>query len=185
MSTVQYSVAYVERHSRITTLFRGLLALPHAIVSSIWSIGASICSLFQWWVIMFTGKRSEGLWSVQKNWLGYAARVQSYSTYMFDKWPAFGAESDGEPVTYSFDFEAKASRLRTFFQPLIAIPAVLVMIFMGIGFVFCAFVCFWAILFTGKQPRGLFDFMLKFHRFMVNFVAFNLYMTDASPKWWA
>ena len=182
---MQYSVAYVERHSRITTLFRGLLALPHAIVSSIWSIGASICSLFQWWVIMFTGKRSEGLWSVQKNWLGYAARVQSYSTYMFDKWPAFGAESDGEPVTYSFDFEAKASRLRTFFQPLIAIPAVLVMIFMGIGFVFCAFVCFWAILFTGKQPRGLFDFMLKFHRFMVNFVAFNLYMTDASPKWGA
>ncbi len=185
MSTVKYSVAYVERHSRITTLFRGLLALPHAIVSSIWSIGASICSLFQWWVIMFTGKRSEGLWSVQKNWLGYAARVQSYSTYMFDKWPAFGAESDGEPVTYSFDFEARASRLRTFFQPLIAIPAVFVMIFMGIGFVFCAFVCFWAILFTGKQPRGLFDFMLKFHRFMVNFVAFNLYMTDASPKWGA
>ena len=185
MSTVQYSVTYVERHSRLTTFFRGLLVLPHSFVAGVWSIGANFCSFFQWWIIMFTGKRSQGLWLVQKSWLGYAARVQSYATYMFDKWPAFGAEADGEPITYSFDFEAKASRLRTFFQPFIAIPAMFVMLFAGIGFLFYAFICFWAILFTGKQPRGLFDYMLKFHRFMVDFVAFNLYMTDSSPKFGA
>jgi hypothetical protein len=41
------------------------------------------------------------------------------------------------------------------------------------------------ILFAGKQPRGMFDFMLKFHRFACHLSASIMYMTDVSPKFGA
>jgi hypothetical protein len=185
MSQPQFSIQYTEPRSRISNFLRYFLAIPHQIVSSVWQIAAMVCTFLQWWVIIITGKRNQSLWNVQRNWLGYAARVQAYSTYMFDKFPNIGAEPNGEPTEFTFEFDAKASRLKTLFRFLLLIPAFIVAMFTGIGFMVCAGLTWLVILFTGKQPRGMFDFMLKFHRFACQLNASFMYMTDDSPKFGA
>ena len=75
-SAVTFDVTYDERRSRLTTAFRYLLAIPHLIFVGLWGYAAEFVALLQWFVILFTGQRNEGMWNFQRGYLGYnAARV--------------------------------------------------------------------------------------------------------------
>ena len=182
MSRPEFSITNTPERSRVSTLFRLVLVIPHSIISNAWNYLVQILTFFQWWVILFTGGRNEQMWKLQNAWLGYAARVNSYQGLMFDKWPNIGPEPNGEPTTYSFQFEKSASRLSNFFRLLLVIPAaILAMLVLLVG-VLATIVSWFAILITGKHPGGLFDAMLKVHRYMVDFNAYVLLMTDDYPK---
>ena len=43
------------------------------------------------------------------------------------------------------------------------------------------FVAWWAILFTGSMPRGMFDFLLGFHRYPLRVSGYWLLLTDEFP----
>ena len=79
MSPVLYDVTYTEPHNRLTTAFRYILALPHLMLLGVWGYAVEFVALLQWFVILFTGGRNEGLWSFQRSYLGYAARVRPTS----------------------------------------------------------------------------------------------------------
>lgn len=185
MSAPVYTIAYTEPRRRLTTLLRYPLAIPHIVIMNVWQNLAQILAFFQWWVILFTGRRNEGIWKLQSAWLGYAARVSSYESLMFDEWPNIGAEPNGEPTTYSFAFEAPANRLTNFFRLLWLIPSLIVAIVVLVGAAVCTIVAWFAILFTGRHPRGLFDFVVKVHSFMVGLNACALLMTDTRPRFGA
>ncbi len=182
MSTPQFTVTRADRQSRLRCLFRGLLVWPHSIVMSLWQIPVQIVTFFQWWIILFTGKRNEGIWRMQNNWLGYAARVWSYYGLMYDQYPNFGAQQGAEPVTYSFQYDAAARRLTNFFRYLMMIPAIVVAIFVMIGAYFAVFFAWFAILIAGSHPSGLFGFQLKVHQFMIRVSSYGMMMTDEYPK---
>ena len=48
---------------------------------------------------------------------------------------------------------------------------------------FVLLIAWFAILFTGKFPVGMFDFMMKGVRFTLQVTAYGLMMTDIYPKW--
>ena len=182
MSKPEFTITNLSPRSRISTLFRIILVIPHAIIAGAWGYLMNALSLVQWIIILFTGKRNEGIWKLQNAYLGYAARVWSYYGLMFDKWPAIGPEPDGEPTTYSFQYDATASRLSNFFRPLWLIPAFVVALFVLIGAWFALVISWFAILITGRHPDFLFGYLLKTHRFMVHLMACLLHMSDAYPK---
>ena len=64
-----------------------------------------------------------------------------------------------------------------------AIPAAIVAIFVMIMAVVVTVVAWFAILFTGKHPRGMFDAVLKVHRYIVQLNSYVLLMTDDYPKY--
>ena len=66
MSTIGYDVTYQEQRNRLTTAFRFILAIPHLIVSQAWGYLAQILGVIQWFVIVFTGKRNEGMFNLQQ-----------------------------------------------------------------------------------------------------------------------
>lgn len=185
MSQPSFSVSPSPKQSRLTCFFRGLLVIPHQIVMSVWQYVVQLLTFFQWWIVLFTGKRNEGIWKMQNNWLGYAARVWSYYGLMYDQYPNFGSEQGSEPVTYSFAYEAKASRLTNFFRMIMLIPAIIVVIFVMIGAYFGVFFAWLAIIITGRHPGGLFNFQLKVHQFMIRVSAYSMLMTDTYPKYGA
>lgn len=182
MSRPNYSITYTAQRSRASTLFRYFLALPHAIISNAWNSLAQVLTFFQWWVILFTGRRNESMWKLQNAWLGYAARVNSYQSLMFDKWPNIGPEPQGEPTTYSFEFERDASRLSNFFRFIIVIPALVVALVVLLLALAATVLSWFAILITGTHPEGLFTTVLKVHRYMVQLNAYVMLMTDDYPK---
>lgn len=183
MSRPEYSISYTAERSRLSTLFRLILVIPHSVISNAWNYLVQVLTFFQWFVIIITGGRNEQMWKLQNAWLGYAARVSSYEGLMFDKWPNIGAEPNGEPTSYSFQYEKSASRLSNFFRMILVIPALIIAMLVLIVGLLATVVSWFAILITGKHPKGLFDSLLKVHRYMVDLNAYVMLMTDDYPKY--
>ena len=153
MSNIGYDVAYQEQRNRLTVAFRIILAIPHLIVSQVWGYLAQIVSVIQWFVVVFTGKRNEGLWNLQQSWLVYYGRVLGYTSLLYDQYPAFGTDPGNVPVQTAISFEETGNRLTTGLRFLWIIPAAIVAIFVGIGGAVGTVISWFAILFTGSR-RG-------------------------------
>ena len=182
MSAIGYDVTYQEQRNRLTTAFRFILAIPHLIVSQVWGYLAQIVGVIQWFIIVFTGKRNQGLWNLQQSWLGYYSRVVGYLSLLYDPYPAFGTEPGNAPVRTEISYEESANRLTSGLRFLWIIPAVIVAIFVGIASAVVTLISWFAILFTGKQSRGMWDFVLKSVRYTLQLQSYALLMTDDYPK---
>ena len=153
MSAVTYDVTYTERRSRLTSAFRYLLALPHLIVLGVWGYVAELLAFLQWFVILFTGRRNEGMWDFQRSYLGYHTRVTSYVSLAFDEpYPNFGSTWRGEPVAFDLAYRSEANRLTNALRLIWMIPALFIALFLGIAQGVLLLVSWLVIIITGKQP---------------------------------
>ena len=178
-----FDVEYREGLNRLTTLFRYFTALPHAIVLGLWAYAVYFASIGQWFVIVFTGKRSRGIWEFSRQWLAYASRVNAYSNLTHDVWPRVGSEWGQEPVAFDHRYVEEGNRLTTALRIIWAIPALIIAFVLGIGLAFVLLVAWFAILFTGRFPRGMFDFSVRVMRFALNLTAYACLMTDVYPRY--
>lgn len=65
---------------------------------------------------------------------------------------------------------------------LLAIPHYIVLVFLGIGAFFAVVIAWFAILFTGQYPRGLFDYVVGVGRWALRVNAYAvLLVTDTYP----
>jgi hypothetical protein len=183
MALFTADVPYSESRNRLTVAFRFILMIPHAIVQYFWTIFAEILSVIQWFIILFTGKRNQGIWDLQWSWLQYSARVTAYQSLLYDEYPPFGADQGQTPMTVDLAYEQPANRLTNALRIIWAIPALILSIVFGIAVGVVAIVSWFAIVITGKHPRGMFDFILKGVRFALQVNAYTMLMTDTYPKW--
>jgi hypothetical protein len=185
MAQALFTVEYSADRSRIKNLFRVILVIPHMIIVQAWQQLVQVVTLFQWFIILFTGQRNQAIWKLQNDWLAYASRVWSYYSVMYDKWPNIGAEPNGEPTSYSFEYSEQANRLTNFFRILWLIPSFIIGLFVIVGAAVCTVLAWFAIVITGRHPRGLFDFVMKSHQFVIRVQSCALLMTDTRPKFGA
>jgi hypothetical protein len=85
------------------------------------------------------------------------------------------------PVAYEADYVEQRSRLSTFFRLILAIPWFVVSIFWGVVAIVCVVIAWFAILFTGRYPEGLYRGVSMALRFGARMNGFALLMTDAFP----
>ncbi len=93
---------------------------------------------------------------------------------------------DSQPVKISIDYPEKLSRglllLKTFFGRFdVLITHTFVLFFYGIAAFFVTFIAWRAILFTGKHPKGKFEFVIAYQRWNNRVNAYLLLITDAYP----
>jgi hypothetical protein len=81
----------------------------------------------------------------------------------------------GTPVTLSATLDPALSRWKWLVKWFLAIPHFIVLVFLWVAFVVLTVVAFFAILFTGRYPRGIFDFNVGVLRWTwrVSFYATN------------
>lgn len=91
------------------------------------------------------------------------------------------ATARGHPVTLNIPYPASLSRWKIFFKSFLIIPNIFVLYFVLIGFSITTFLAWWAILFTGRYPRGLFSFGESTMRRMMNVEAYMLLLRDEYP----
>jgi Domain of unknown function (DUF4389) len=183
VAAVTYDVVYTEARNRLTTAFRIILAIPHIIVAQVWAYLAEILAVIQWFIVLFTGKRNQGMWDLQWAWLGYYSRAYGYIDLLYDPYPAFGTDPGPVPATTSFRYEEPADRLTNGLRFIWAIPAIVIAAVLGIAMFFVILASWFVILFTGKHPRGMFDFILKVFRYVLQTYSYVLLMTDTYPSW--
>jgi uncharacterized membrane protein len=85
------------------------------------------------------------------------------------------------PVMYAQDPPEQRNRLTIFFRGVMAIPHFIWLMIYGIGFFFAVFIAWWAIVFTGKWPKGLYDFSAGFLRYSTRVMAYYMCVVDEYP----
>jgi hypothetical protein len=183
VAAFKYDVAYTESRNRLTTAFRIILAIPHLIIVQVWAYLTEILAVIQWFIVLFTGRRNEGLWNLQNAWLGYYCRVYGYVNLLYDPYPAFGTDPGPVPVRTQFSYDEPANRLTNGLRFIWAIPAIVIAAVLGIAMFFVLIASWFAILFTGKHPAGMFDFILRVFRYILQTYSYVLLMTDTYPNW--
>jgi hypothetical protein len=183
MAAPTFDVSYTEQRNRLTVAFRIILAIPHLIILQVWGYFVEILAVVQWFIILFTGKRNDGIWNLQRAWWEYYARVYAYAGLLHDVFPPFGTERGLVPVTTTITNDEPASRLTNALRIIWVIPALIVGLIVGIGAFFVAIASWFAILFTGTHPRGMWDFLVKAQRYYLHLQAYIYLMTDAYPKY--
>jgi hypothetical protein len=183
MTLLTADVEHSEVRDRVTVGFRFVLAIPHAIVLYAWTLFAEILAFVEWFIVLFTGRRNRGIWDLQWSWLQYSSRVTAYQYLLFDPYPPFGAEQGPTPMTVHLEYEEEANRLTNGLRFIWAIPALIVAAVLGIGVFVVVVVSWFAIVITGRQSRGMFDFVLTGTRYILQTNAYVMLMTDTYPKW--
>lgn len=91
--------------------------------------------------------------------------------------------SSSYPARLNAHLEPRLSRWLWLVKWVLAIPHYIVLVFLWIGFVLASIVALFAILFTGRYPRRLFDYNLGVLRWTwrVSFYAYGVLGTDRYP----
>jgi hypothetical protein len=85
------------------------------------------------------------------------------------------------PVTYKQQPPEKRDRLSIFFRWILAIPHYIWSFFYGIAAFFAVFIAWFAIVITGRWPRGLYDFAAGFLRYYGRLTAYVSLVVDTYP----
>jgi hypothetical protein len=193
---VQFSIEYPDRDlNRLTTAFRLFVAIPILIVAAAvggsyggWGAGKFAAGaggvLFLATLLMIVFRQKYPRWWFDWNleFLRFENRISAYLALMDDRYPS---TDEHQAVTLDFPYpDAKQglNRWLPLVKWLLAIPHYIVLFFLGIAAVLVIVFAWFAILFTGRYPRGLFDFVLGVMRWGNRVVAYAFVLvTDRYP----
>jgi hypothetical protein len=204
---VQVRARLDEPLSRWLWLVKWLLAIPHYIVLFFLWIAFFVVTVIAFFAILFTGRYPRSLFGFNLGVLRWSWRVgyYTYSALGTDRYPPFSlGEEPDYPATLDVAYPERLSRGLVLVKWwLLAIPQyAIVSVFAG-GAAYTAtgtsgqtwqgdtlsggliglLVLFVAItlLFAGRYPRGLYDFIVGMNRWVLRVVAYAALMTDAYP----
>ena len=102
-------------------------------------------------------------------------------TLMRDEYPPFSLEPGQYALAFDVAYPGKLSRLLIFVKWLLVIPNLILFLFFAIAALVTGIVAWFAILFTGRYPRGLFNFAVGVLRWSARIDAYVDLMTDRYP----
>lgn len=184
---VTVSVDTPERIANWRPLVHWLLVIPHAIILSVLQAVRAVVQVIAWLIILFTGRLPAGLADFMVMTLRYELRTWAFLGILTDRYPpfAFDAASDdpgGYPASLSVSPALEGrNRLTCFFRIILAIPAFIFVAIIGLIAVICSFLGGLAVLFTGRWPEGLRNFVVANLRVSNRFNAYFNYLTDQYP----
>ncbi len=190
--------------SRWLWLVKWLLAIPHFIVLAFLWIAFAAVSIVAFFAILFTGRYPRGLFDFNVGVLRWSWRVgfYSYSALGTDQYPPFTLKDvPGYPARIDVEYPESLSRGLVLVKWwLLALPHYLVVaVFAGgawaeatgsgrqwmwsssglIGLL--VMIAGVVLLFTGRYPKPLYDFVLGMNRWVFRVAAYATLMTDAYP----
>jgi uncharacterized protein DUF4389 len=158
---VTFEADYVEKRSRLTTFFRLLLVIPHAIVLAFYAIAAAVVVIVAWFALVFTGRWPRGMYDFVAGFFRYGTAVHGYFYLLTDEYPPFGPNVDSYPVRLNIaPPQDEYSRLKVLFRIILAIPPYIIAYAMNIVMQVGAFLAWFAIVVLGRQPKGLQDMIV-------------------------
>jgi uncharacterized protein DUF4389 len=85
------------------------------------------------------------------------------------------------PVTFEADYVEGRNRLTAFFRLILVIPVAIWLIIYEIGALVAVVIAWFAIVITGRYPKGLYDFVAGFTRLLACVTAYTALLCDQYP----
>jgi hypothetical protein len=187
------------QRSRLTVFFRLLLAIPHIIWLTGWTVVALVAAVINWFATLFSGHSPAGLHNFLARYIRYATHVSAFLFLAANPVPGFV----GEPGSYPIDIEIDPppehqNRWVTGFRVILAWPALFLAGLLGGGIQFnagpyggggssgasgiAAFLGWFASLVRGAMPSGLRNLDAYGLGYSAQAYGYLLLLTDRYPN---
>ncbi len=192
-----FTVEYPDRPlNRLTTGLRFLWIIPIGIIAALlasgtlsiegetysWSWAAGgILSLPVLLMLLFRQKYPRWWFDWNLELSRFLARVGAYWLLLRDEYPSTD-EEQAVHLDFAYPDAKQLSRWLPIVKWLLAIPHYIVLWFLWIGVIVCVIIAWFAILFAGRYPRSLFDYVVGVDRWTMRVSAYAvLLITDQYP----
>lgn len=169
------------RRSRLTVFFRLLLAIPHLVWLTLWSLVVSFAVLVAWLAGLFTGRVPDGLHSFMAAYTRYYTHLDAYLWIAADPYPGFTGDP-GYPVDVEIAPAVAQSRLTILFRLILGIPAMIVTSVLQQVAWIVAFLAWFYALFTGRMSKGMRDLQVYCLRYQAQTYGYFLLLTQRYPS---
>jgi hypothetical protein len=193
-----------EPLNRWLWLAKWLLAIPHLIVLAILWLAFVALTVVAWFAVVITGRYPRAIFDFNLGVLRWTWRVSyyGYGALGTDRYPPFSLDQEPDyPATLDVAYPGAQSRLTALGRLVLAFPHLLIIsVFVGGGAYWLDHASSWhftspwsgliglvvliagfALLFTGRYPRGLFNLVAGLNRWVLRVVAYAALMTDEYP----
>ncbi|MDQ3880329.1 MAG: DUF4389 domain-containing protein [Chloroflexota bacterium] len=185
-------IDYPERLDRFTTLFRLIWIVPIVIILSLVSVaddgaamGGSVLgglSVAIALMIAVRGMYPRWWFDFARELTRFGARVGAYIALVTDRFPSTVDEQSVHLEIDYPDVERDLNRWLPLVKWILAIPHYVVLVFLYVGAIIAIVIAWFAILFTRRYPRPLFDYVVGVSRWSLRVSAYAfLLVTDKYP----
>lgn len=196
---VQFEIDFPDRSlNRLTTAFRIFVAIPILIVIGALSGGSfqtssghamtymaaggtGLLFLPPLLMIVFRQKYPRWWFDWNLNLFRFSNRVTAYLALLDDQYPSTD-EEQAVHLDFPYPDAHQLNRWLPLVKWLLAVPHYIVLFFLAIGAVVVVIIAWFAILFTGRYPRSLFDYVVGVLRWGTRVAAYAFVLvTDKYP----
>jgi hypothetical protein len=188
---VQLDIEYAgDGRNRVTVLFRIILAIPVLILIAMFqggNVDADNLSLILYGtgfifvptviLLLFRHRYPRWWFDFNVNLLALFTRVTMYVYLLRDEYPS---TEDRQALDLKIpypDAKSELSRGLPLIKWLLAIPHYIVLALLGIVVFFVVIIAWFAILFTGRLPQGLHDFLVGYTRWSARVYCYSILLT--------
>lgn len=198
--TVLVEPALANRN-RLTTAFRIILAIPHLIlvggIGPVVSFGhvsrsatfggqngilgyiAFLLAIVSWFTIVIGAFHILAIRQFTAFYMRWRVRALAYLMLLQDTYPPFGDAA--YPASIAIVDPAARDRLTVAFRIILAIPHFIVLVFLLFAWWVTTVVSWFAILFSGTYPEGLYTFGVGCLRWLLRVESYMLLLVDEYP----
>jgi hypothetical protein len=190
-------VDYPERPlARLSSALRFLWIIPIGVIAALvgsgtfsgegvdysWSWAAGgILSVPVLLMLLFRQKYPRWWFDWNLNLTRFLTRVGAYALLLRDEYPSTD-EEQAVHLDFAYPDAKQLSRWLPLVKWFLVIPHWIVLCFLWIGVMGCVIIAWFAILFTGRYPRGLFRYVVGVDRWSLRVAAYSLLLiTDKYP----
>jgi hypothetical protein len=184
-------IDYPDRElNRLTTFFRPVTVIPIAVIlclvtratvradSANYVVGSGgIVFLATTFMLLFRQKYPRWWFDWNLALTRFGTRVSAYLALLSDQYPS---TDDEQAVHIELAYPHAARDLNRWLplvKWLLAIPHYFALFFLGVAAIVCVILAWFAILFTGRYPRRLFDFVVGVFRWWLRVAAYAILLT--------
>jgi len=188
---MKLNIYHQERYSRSELILRSIfgffyIVLPHGFLLFFMAIWSAILNFLTFWIILFTGKYPESFFEYQVKYLRWSWRLNARVLNLADGYPAFGLDGTDDYTDFEIPYKEQSDRISVLLRAVfgffyVLIPHLFVLYFLALISGILVFFAWWVVLFTGKYPVDMFNFILKTQRWGTRVNLYMMYMTDVYP----
>jgi hypothetical protein len=138
---------------------------------------------------MFSGEMMVDFGIIQEKTLRYLLSIGACSTNTIEEMPRFtGSRDIDHSLQMNIIYPARPSRLLAFLRltgigiTVLAMPHLILLCLLSIGSSIISLIGLFSILATGRWPNILFDFMVRYYRYLAHVLSYLIGLVDHYPS---
>ena len=188
---MRFHITHQEEYSRLELILRTLfgyfyIVLPHMFILLFLGLWSAILTFIAFWAILFTGRYPESFYEFQVKLIRWQTRVNARMYNLADEYPAFGLNAEDSHVDVQVAYPESLGRglaiIKVLFGGLyVGIPHGFLLFFRGLWSFILMIAAWFVVLFTGKYPESMHEFIVGTMRWSTRVNLYLSLMVDDYP----